>query len=495
MRTLLAISILILGLLPAAHAQTPWAREFEFVDLAKCSQDYYFHRLCGVFPGGLADWDESSRAAVRKVIAQLPHAQLDKLGALHPSPPQKILLARQMSGLEQAGAVNMNGIAAISLHPQFFLAESTVAGVPEKLHTLTHELLHIIGGPLESTPFWSELSFLLEWRFAKGPNPIPRGKEMSEVIKQMNALYRSGTPAERQRAIEIDRAFAHPRGFPSVYSSVSMTEYFAELGAYLIFEPSIAFKLPDEIPALLKKHGLGMLVPSGWKPGAKIGQPRLKGPIPVDESSLIGMLVLDQRPTCTGVLLRHGLVVTAKSCLSTYVKRTSDKPDATKHPYFGFEFRDTKGALVYFTGFALDLSIDPGDGDLAYIAYDPALTTSLFPSPNVRLATSGDLDKIKSKQLYTLSFPLPFKPHRLKPIWSGACHSDGTTAGGFVQTNCAAGPSSTGGAVFSKEGSGLVLWGVIADPAGAQFSLDAWGRFTLGARFTPMHTAKFIPTN
>lgn len=494
MRSILGIAILVLGLLPTAHAQS-WAREFEFIDLAKCSQDYYFHKLCGIFSGKFADWDAESRGAVEKVLARLPRLQLDALGKLHHNPPQKILLARMTTGLEQAGTVNGNGIAAIALHPQFFLAESTVAGVPEKLHTFTHELLHIIGLNLEMSPFWTELALALEWRFPNGPNPIPRGKEMSDLIKQMNALYKSGTPAERQRATDMDRAFARPRGFPSVYSSVSLTEYFAELGAFLIFDPTLANDLPDEVPAILRKYGMGALVPANWKPGAKIGQPRLKGTPPVNDTALVGMVLLEQRPTCSGVVVRHGLIVTAKSCLSAYVKRTSDQSEAAKHPYFGFEFRDGSGTLVYFSGFALDLSLDPGDGDLAYIGYEPALTTSLFKLPNVRLATSADLDMIKSKELYTLSFPLPFKPHRLKPIWSGACSSEGATEAGLVSTNCAAGPSSTGGAVFSKEGAGLVLWGVIKDPTGASYSVDSWGRFVLGARFTPITAAKYMPRN
>lgn len=493
MRTGLLLTLFLIGISSGARAQT-WASEFEFVDLAKCADDYYFHKLCGNFSGKFADWDPESRAAVEKTIARLPRGPLDALGKLHPNPPRKILLARMQSGLEQAGTINANGTAAIALHPQFFLAESTVAGVPEKLHTLTHELLHIIGAPLEFTDFWTELALALEWRFLKGPNPIPRGPEMSEVIKRMNALYRSGTPAERQEAANLDRAFARPRGFPSVYSSVSMTEYFAELGAFLIFDPSLADDLPAAVPALLRKYGLGVLVPPTWKPSpGPSDQPRLRGPAPVTGAALAGMLLLEQRPICSGFVLRHGLIVTAKSCLETYVKRTSDQPETAKHPYFGFEFRDENGTQVYLSGFALDLSLDPGDADLAYVAYDAAQTATRFKLPKIRAATGEDLAQIGSRELFTLSFPLPFKPYRLRPLWSGACASSGITKAGLLRTDCAIGPGSAGGALISKEGDGLILWGVLREPDAATLARDDWGKAAPISFVTPITAARFIP--
>lgn len=454
----------------------------EFLDLSKCKSDYYFHPYCSSFKGNFADWDQESTSKVQAALDKVPYEVFDRIVSKRESFPQKIIFVRMKDQLAQAETVQLDGQIVVVLRPQFFIAESVIGGVPERLHTLVHEFFHSVGKDLEYTPFWPQLANILEWRFPRGPNPVSRVNEIRVAIARMNELYTRGTPKDRQEAVRIDRAFSRPRGLPSIYSTVSLTEYFAELGTHLVFEPHLVRTMPRELVMFLLKSPLGFLINIDHLSEVAVLQPRANDFKVAHTGEFVGMFVQEQRPWCTGTMIRHGVILIASHCLESFVKRYSNEPSVgTFFPFYGFEFRRGKETIAYIDGFQMDVSLDPGRNHFAYITYDPSLTQGKVELPPIRMATKSEMAQVPN--VFTLGYPLPLKPQRMVVQWSGQC---ALKLG--ENLDCPAWFGGSGSPVMSEDPlnpDGLVLWGMLVETFSVsargivipQVRSDSWGEF------------------
>lgn len=483
-----------------------WASEMpevEFLDLSRCHADDGFHPACRWISGRFQAWPDFRADQVRSYLKIGPNLDreqsrklLDFYAQLHGLGLEKIQFVYSDNGTggDQA-ETTMNGrVGIITLRPAFFASRAYYGSVSEQQHALIHELFHVlihltVGAERPDELFWRDLAHSLEWRNTRGANPLIDPRLEKDAYTRSRDYRAKG---QWGQAVDADLAFARAVGFPSLYGMSRLSEYVPELGSFLVHDKTMAGALPRPVWDVIRRSPLAFLLAAEPRPSS-LNDTGVRGETARNDHQFVGLLYDQNKFVCTIFVLRHGLVVTAKSCLNP-AWPVGGHP-GVRYSFLTLEFPgvDGEGSSIRVDGMQITgVFPDTGRNDFAYLTYDPQLTESRLLVPELKLVREArKYDRTSGANLFTVGFAIPAKPQRLLRLKSADCHFYGQTSGPgergpVIKSDCPGWTGSAGQPVLSEgERPGQYnVWGVMSLLPSAEslsdrgrVKQDGWGRF------------------
>lgn len=451
------------------------------------------------FSDSSVKWDSASQQIVQTALDLAPSGKFERvLDLLRQHGLQKIIFVKN-SGGEVASTARAGDTAVIELADAFFNSKLKYGKVSQQTHVLIHELIHVyvhftVGNSYYESPFWMNLKSALEWNYPASLNSLVSAKERGWNVKRRNELESVG---QYGRAVVADLDYARQLGFPSLYSMSEMKEYVCELVAFLAHDPKMAPALPPTVTNWLLQTEFAFLLDS-QKPAPETGKMAARRADVEGQFDFVGLLYIEDRPTCTVTILRHGFIRMARHCLDA--KWFVDEKSETKITFISVAFFPSKGRELRIEGSAMFVAGDAGENDLAYIRYPAELTSGAITLPTFELMT--DPATPAAGALFTVGYPVPEKVQRLQRMVSAPCKVDGKSGtvpgyrGHLVGTTCPAWFGASGSLILSAgdKPNHFKVWGVLshtfsvdanAKPLASAIKKDAWGVYT-DSNFSPL---------
>ena len=210
----------------------------------------------------------------------------------------------------------------------------------------------------------------------------------------------------------------------------------------------------------------------------------------------VGYGVISNRAAhCTYSIVRHGLLVTAKHCFEH--RAQSGRPIDLKTLSIHFQ-----NEIPILPESILQLTLDAGDNDIAWVTYDPLATQNKIQLPEIKIS-----NEILTQDIFVEMPGSPAVENPRKYINVVSCRASGKIGtfpakefdpgyhGQLVETDCPAWYGQSGSPIYGREGSVFVLFGVLAhtfdvlengrlDPD--KLRSDSFGPYIQMSMFSPM---------
>ena len=409
---------------------------FSFLNLSACNGHPEFHAFCKLRNETYGDWSQKEKKEVLKSLEHIKDKRLHFLyQTLKENEIKELQVVRITSGLELAGAQTYNDQAILYLHPAFFSKTVQLKTIPGQAHIILHELFHLytqvkFGTDFYLNPFWKGLNLVTEWGDPKVTNSLVNKKLFSKTLKKRNQMMKSG---KQKEAMALDLSLARESGFPSLYSTFNINEFFAELAAFLYHDPQLIQQISPPLVQWILKTELKNLVDTNKIPiDESLKKDSLRAPSVDNAFDFVGLLSVESKPTCTATIYRHGVLITARHCLEFLFAKSLDSQGENQHfTFLNVDFKNSvriDGLSIY------QVIFDSPQNDFAYLIYDKSITENRIELPKIKLASSANQIE-GSKDLINIGFPLPKKVRQIKKLVSKPCQLDGRK-GSIQSTNC-----------------------------------------------------------
>ena len=243
-----------------------------------------------------------------------------------------------------------------------------------------------------------------------------------------------------------------------------------------------------------------------------------------EEFPFVGLIKYTNGPVCTGFLVKHGVLATAKHCFSHKdINELNFDPKKLKVSFFTEELDPffPQLPLVIEGNDIIKLTLDSGSNDIAYIIYKREATIDKIDLPKMEINT--DVDISNETNVFRVGFPMG-ENHVFDKVMTKDCQFTGKTdffhptitdpgyEGLLYDTDCPAWFGDSGGPVFERVENTekdevketIVIHGVLAHTFEVNFAgeieesskeRDSIGEFVKTSNFSPFRLADdFVST-
>jgi hypothetical protein len=224
----------------------------------------------------------------------------------------------------------------------------------------------------------------------------------------------------------------------------------------------------------------------------------------------VGVVKFTNGPVCTGFLVTHGIMATAKHCFSHHDIDEFNIESKNLHLIF-----PKKGGNIDFHNTLIEkkdilkLVLDSGSNDLAYIIYKREKTLNEIDIPAMKLNLEEDI--VDQAQIYRVGFPMG-ENHVFDKVQTSHCQFTGKTdffrptitdpgyEGLLYDTDCPAWFGDSGGPIFeeNQDTKELTIHGVLTHTFEVNFAgeieemakkRDSIGEYVETSNFSPFRLA------
>ncbi len=234
-----------------------------------------------------------------------------------------------------------------------------------------------------------------------------------------------------------------------------------------------------------------------------------------EQFPFVGLIKYENGLVCTGFLVKHGVLATAKHCFSHRdINELNFEPRKLKVSFFTEEVDPffPQLPLIIEGNDIIKLVLDSGSNDIAYIIYKRESTIDKIQLPKMEVNTDEDISN--ETHVFRVGFPMG-ENHVFDKVLTKNCQFTGKTdffhptitdpgyEGLLYDTNCPAWYGDSGGPVFEKvknddPKSTMVIHGVLTHTFEVNFAgeiedsskeTDSIGEYVKTSNFSPFRLA------
>lgn len=221
----------------------------------------------------------------------------------------------------------------------------------------------------------------------------------------------------------------------------------------------------------------------------------------------VGLIAFNGTPTCSGTLIKHGVILTAKHCFAGRPYKGSNILSWSLH--FPLSSTERQRSILVAGPKLKKIIMDSGENDIAYILYDPATTQDQLPIDLTGFSSKEDLKPNPATKV--IGFPHQEMMYSRTPrVVSEDCSFTGFFGkspgyqGVLAGTNCGAYWGVSGGPVFIQDLNtnkftkivGVVTHTFSIDKDGsvdqAKIQKDLYGKYVNDTNVSPLSDASSL---
>lgn len=221
----------------------------------------------------------------------------------------------------------------------------------------------------------------------------------------------------------------------------------------------------------------------------------------------VGLIAFNGAPTCSGTLIKHGVILTAKHCFGERPYKGSNILSWSLH--FPLPSKEGQRSILVAGPKLKKVIMDSGENDIAYFLYDPAATEYRLPIDLTGFSSKEDLKLNPDAKV--IGFPSQEMMYSNTPrVVAEDCHFTGFFGkspgyqGVLAGTNCGAYWGVSGGPVFIQDLTtnkftklvGVVTHTFAIDKEGSidptKIQKDSFGKFINDTNVSPLTDASSL---